>query len=55
MTTILIVDDNLLNLELAADVLELAGFDASHQPQYQPPIQQSLVADRPEVRIHIST
>jgi len=27
MTTILIVDDNLLNLELAADVLELADFD----------------------------
>ncbi|MDQ6955797.1 MAG: response regulator [Mariprofundaceae bacterium] len=27
MPTVLIVDDNLLNLELAADVLELAGFD----------------------------
>jgi len=27
MATILIVDDNLLNLELAADVLELADFD----------------------------
>jgi len=27
MATILIADDNLLNLELAADVLELAGFD----------------------------
>jgi len=27
MTIILVVDDNLLNLELAADVLELADFD----------------------------
>ena len=27
MATILVVDDNLLNLELAADVLELADFD----------------------------
>ncbi len=27
MPNILIVDDNLLNLELAADVLEMAGFD----------------------------
>ncbi len=27
MATILIVDDNLLNLELAADVLEMADFD----------------------------
>jgi len=42
MATILIVDDNLLNLELAADVLEMADFDVITADSGQEAIEKAI-------------